>query len=269
MRTTFLTRAAAVTAVVFLQWLPTTAHAADEIPTECLSNPAPTGPQGDPGPVGDPGPPGEQGAPGDIIFTGPSRQPHTMAPDLPQCDDIENICIVKQPGAKGPDGDKGETGDQGPEGPPGTFVITQFGPARAPHSLAGTDPCTGVAEVCEIVLVGATGPKGEQGPKGPEGPPGPPGESGAIGGPSRVTHTQAIVAQVTVEIPADCVTYLESLVVVPTTASPTTVADTSDVGAGGGTLPETGGSSSSLLPLAAALVGLGGIVLVARRRVTV
>lgn len=240
MRTTFLTRAAALTAVAFLQWIPTTAHAAEPIPAECLTTPAPAGPVGD---QGLPGAPGQQGPPGSPP-NGPARQPHTMEPTLPLCDDIEGICIIKQVGPKGP---IGETGDPGLIGPPGSYgPIGETGPARAPHSLAGVDPCEGIAAVCEITIVGPQGPQGPKGETGPVGPAGDPYDEEV--GPARITHAQYGVPYVEVAIPASCIAYLESLVPTPSG------------------LPETGGSSGTLAAFAAALVALGSIALVARRR---
>ena len=263
MRSKFLLGAAALTAVAVVQWLPSNAQAADPVPTECVTTPAPFGPAGEQGPKGDIGPQGPAGPDGQVLV-GPSRAVHSIAEvALPACEQIEGICIVKLPGEQGPIGPKGEIGDPGPQGDPGQDVIP--GPGRVTHSVRGADPCAGVNELCEITLIGPTGPTGSQGPKGDTGPKGLQGQSAEVGGPSRTVHAPQIVGQTTVEIPMACLEYLASLSPVPTDAPDTT----SGVGSGGGSLPATGGSSASLALTAVALVAIGGTALVLRRRTAV
>lgn len=265
MRKKFLLGATALAAVAVVQWLPASAQAADAIPTVCLTNPAPTGPKGETGPPGEQGPIGPQGPPGSVVVGGPSRQPHPTEVEAPQCEDIEGICIVKLPGEQGPVGDQGPIGEPGPMGEPGD-PFDPAGPSRAPHSLTGADPCQGVPPECEITIVGLTGPKGDTGEQGPPGPQGPQGDPGGpiMFGAARTAHTEIVLQQVEVPIPTDCQDYLESLVPVPTTVAPTTTG----VGSGGGELPATGNSDSVALA-AAALVALGGAVLLVRRRIAV
>jgi LPXTG-motif cell wall-anchored protein len=257
MRRSFVFGAAAFAAVAVVQWLPDTAQAADAVPQSCLTSPAPAGPKGETGPQGDIGPEGPQGPPGSV-FGGPSRQVHTAEVQLPLCEQVEGICIFKLPGEQGPVGDKGETGDQGPQGPEGPLTSLPPGPGRVTHSVMGT-PCSSV-DFCEITITGPTGPKGDQGPKGEDGPIGPQGEPGQPKGPSRSVHPASVVEPVTVEIPTQCVEYLESLVPAPTTTG---------VGSGGGELPATGGNSGDVAMTAVVLVALGGAVLVLRRRTVV
>ena len=260
MRKKFLLGATALAAVAVVQWLPTTAQAADAVPSECVTSPAPTGPQGEQGPQGPQGPPGPQGPDGQELG-GPSRAVHAVVEVvLPLCEQVEGICVVKLPGEQGPIGEVGDAGEPGPIGEPGSNGQIN-GPGRVTHSVRGADPCAGVNQLCEITLVGAVGP---QGPKGEQGVPGPQGPSGNdapfLTGPSRVVHAPQILLEVTVDIPTACTEYLESLVPVPTTTG---------VGSGGGGLPATGSSSIGIALAAVALVALGGAVLVLRRRTVV
>lgn len=259
MRTKFLLGVTALAAVAVVQWLPSTAHAIAELPTSCITTSAPQGPQGEPGPKGDIGPEGPPGPDGTVLV-GPSRAVHHVAEVvLPLCEQVEGICVIKLPGEQGPIGDKGEQGDPGPQGDPGEGGFLISGPSRVTHSVAGADPCTGVAEVCEITITGPTGQQGEQGPKGDIGPKGPQGQPAVVGGPSRNPHPQR-PADTVVEIPTECTDYLESLVPVPTTTG---------VGSGGGSLPATGGNTDGLAVAAAALVAIGGAALLLRRRTAI
>ncbi len=167
MRTRFLLGVAALTAVAVVQWLPSTVQAAEEVPTACITTPAPQGLPGDRGPEGDKGEQGDPGTdatpPPTLVDQGPSRQVHPAIEELPLCADIEGLCIVKLPGEKGPIGQKGDTGDTGD---PGTWN-TLDGPGRAPHSFTGIDPCAGVDKSCEITVYGTDGIRGLQGDKAP------------------------------------------------------------------------------------------------------
>jgi LPXTG-motif cell wall-anchored protein len=255
MRSKVLIGVTALTATAVLQWLPTTVQAADAVPTACVAAPAPQGPTGDKGPQGDVGPQGDAGPDATPPPTtngngGPARVVHPAVEQLPLCADIEGICIVNIPGPKGPTGDKGPDGDKGPTGEPGVWNDNLLqGPSRAPHSLTGADPCAGVNDACEITLTGTPGAQGAPGDKGETGPQGEPGMDGEFAGPSRSIHPQVPApANVVVQIPQDCRTYLESL-------APAT-----------GGLPATGTASGTLVATATALLALGASALLVRRR---
>jgi hypothetical protein len=138
----------------------------DTVPTACVS----------------PAPPDGQDWPQNV---GPARAPHTeTAQELPDCSDIEGICIVLTPGPN---------------------AVEPNGPSRVIHRVAPETPCQGTDELCIFELIGA------------------PGEVLPPGGPARSTHSPAnvlpIEPTVVVDISQACQDVLSESIAIPATGS--------------------------------------------------
>ena len=143
----------------------------------------------------------------ETIDVGPARATHGQRPmesaELPNCDDIEGICVIL-------------LADSAPAG----------GPARAAHSRPrGQDgpPCTPVDDSCNIYV-----------------------NLDDINGPARAAHqarpTGPVLESVTVEIPEACQEALSLAAI-----------------------PDAGSDSATIMWLGAALVGIGGALVLTRR----
>lgn len=183
-------------------------------------------------------------------------------------------CIAPATGPQGPTGAKGDTGPYGPAAPIG-------GPSRSAHLVAGelAPPCSILTGLCAYPV---------QGRAGVQGPTGATGETEAlINGPGRRAHVRGIPSEYCAGIPDTC------WFTVGGPQGPTgPTGDTGPTGPNpangpgrlvhGGVyeegqrvdldncnIPATGGGSTSLLPFAVALLGVGAAaVLTGKRRRT-